>query len=348
MFVSAPVSDVRIRPDNAPRFVAGSGADHYESWFLRANDPGSPRAVWLKATILQPRGGEAIAESWCALFGMGGDTPWAAKATVPRADATFAGEPLAATIGASTFNFDTSGASAGELVAHDGRRCAWELRWEPVGGALAQPLSMFPLASMVDGPFPRNKLLTPAPCLRLYGWVQADGERVELDGWHGMQGHNWGRSHAPSYAWGHCVFEGADGEPLVVAEGFTGRIRLAGRTTPAFSGLVVRRGDREWRFDRLVDLWRQQAKLGDLEWNLHVRGAAGDATLTMRAEPSQVVCLGYFDPDGGLAYCLNSKLARAVLRLNPADGDGFECVSAHGGALEILTRTPDSRFPVAA
>ena len=119
MFVSAPVSDVRIRPDNAPRFVAGSGADHYESWFLRANDPGSPRAVWLKATILQPRGGEAIAESWCALFGMGGDTPWAAKATVPRADATFAGEPLAATIGASTFNFDTSGASAGELVAHE-------------------------------------------------------------------------------------------------------------------------------------------------------------------------------------------------------------------------------------
>ena len=36
--------------DNHPRFVPGN--DHVESWFLRANHPTEPLALWLKVTIL--------------------------------------------------------------------------------------------------------------------------------------------------------------------------------------------------------------------------------------------------------------------------------------------------------
>lgn len=51
---------------NNPRLRPGT--DHVESWFVRANDPQSPRAVWIKATILTARDGTAIAQAWCSVF----------------------------------------------------------------------------------------------------------------------------------------------------------------------------------------------------------------------------------------------------------------------------------------
>ena len=76
-----------------------------------------------------------------------------------------------------------------------------------------------------------------------------------------------------------------------------------------------------------------------------MRGADGEARLIMRADPEEMACLGYRNPDGALSYCLNSKLAHTVLRVNPANDDGFECVSPHGGALEFLSPTADPRLP---
>ena len=42
---------------------------------------------------------------------------------------------------------------------------------------------------------------------------------------------------------------------------------------------------------------------------------------------------------------MNSKLARVRLRVNPANGQGFEVHSPHGGALEFLQPRPDPRIP---
>jgi len=130
-----------------------------------------------------------------------------------------------------------------------------------------------------------------------------------------------------------------------MAEGFSGRVRIAGLTSPVFSALVVRRGEQVFRFDGVFDRWRQRSGREDLSWSLRIRGRAGDAMIRMTAEPSQVVCLGYRNPSGSLAYCLNTKLARVVLRVNPVNEAGFECSSLHGGALEFLQPTPDPRLP---
>ena len=171
---------------------------------------------------------------------------------------------------------------------------------------------------------------------------------VDLDGWHGMQGHNWGREHAFAYTWGQCLFGGVGGDPVCMVEGFSGRIRLAGRATPWISALVVRRGDEVYSFNRIIDLWAQKADVGDLSWTLRMKGPAGEAMLAMEAREPEVVCLGYTDPNGDMAYCLNSKLATTVLRVRPADREGFECRAEHHGALELLRRTADERFGVAA
>jgi hypothetical protein len=275
-----------------------------------------------------------VAEAWCALFD--GARTWAGKTTIPLAEAAF-GEVIR--VGPCQVSVGPDGSAAGAI--EDVR---WDIRWtaRPTLGA---PMIPYPSRRFVDGAFPKTKLLTPVPVARFSGTVTWDGATIPVDGWTGMQGHNWGREHPLEYAWGQCVFPDAAGEPHCVVEGFTGRIKVAGLRTPLVSSLVVRRGEREYRFDRLFDLWNQRPTLSDLTWTARLRGADGEALLTMTADPARTVCLGYQNPDGSLAYCVNSKLARVSLRVNPTNEAGFECRSAHGGALEFLGRTADPRFP---
>jgi hypothetical protein len=128
-------------------------------------------------------------------------------------------------------------------------------------------------------------------------------------------------------------------------EGFTARVRVAGRLTPRISCLIVREGDRSFRFDRLVDLWRQDAEMTADRWSLRMSGSDGEARLEMDATGRPMACLGYRNPDGRLSYCFNSKLARVRLQVQPCRGAAFARESEHGGALEFLRHQPDPRFP---
>ena len=210
---------------------------------------------------------------------------------------------------------------------------------------MGAPLCLFPSTRLLDGPLPKNKSITPSAAAWFDGHITVDGERWDLCRWPGMRGHNWGPGHAEHYAWGHALFLDADGTPHTLVEGVSARLRMAGRLTPWVSGLIVRRGADEYRFDRIVDLWRQRPAVGDLDWTLRIRGSAGEALLSMKAEADEIACLGYGNPDGALRYCLNSKLAEVRLRVNPRDADGFECHSPHGGALEFLRHAADPRWP---
>jgi hypothetical protein len=131
---------------------------------------------------------------------------------------------------------------------------------------------------------------------------------------------------------------------VCTAEGFSARIRVAGLVTPFLSALVVRRGQKEYRFDRVFEPWRARARINDLRWTVRLSGPHGRARLDMEANVPDTVCLGYRNPDGRLSHCTNSKLARARLQVNPVNEEGFECRSEHGGALEFLRNHADPRF----
>ena len=176
------------------------------------------------------------------------------------------------------------------------------------------------------------------------GSLEVFGEHWDLAGWHGMQGHNWGREHAPEYAWGQCLFLDAAGLPHCMVEGFSARIRIGKRLSPRMSAMVVRRGAQVFRFDRTLDFWRQRVTIDGLRWSLRLGSPDGEAHLEMEASRDAMVCLGYRNPNGRLAYCYNSKLARAQLRVNPVNDDAFTCTSAHGGALELLSLERDPHF----
>lgn len=325
---------MQARQDNRPRFR--QGADHVESWFMRANHPTRPRALWLKATILGRAGGLALAEAWCSLFDGERTRAEGAKATVPFDAAHFHPVDQVAELAGCRFHLDPSaGGSTGRVGPF-----SWDLKWSRLPGDLGDPLSMLPSRRLLDAPLPRNKLLTPAPALSFEGTVDWQGERWAVDQWLGMQGHNWGRAHSPEYAWGQCIFVDTDGRPFGSVEAASGRIVMGRWTSPVLALMEVRRHGRTYRFDRLVDLWNRRARIAFPDWTLKMRGRSGEALLTMRAQPDRMVCLGYENPDGRLSYCLNSKLATVSLRVNPVNEEGFECFSQHGGALEFLQPDP--------
>lgn len=328
-------------PDNALRFAGRPG--HVESYFLRANHPSRPLALWLKATLLAPLDGPPVAEAWFIFFDGEQGTTFAHRQTQPFPEASFSGPgapALEVRAAGLSLSLGTPGAATGTFTAPQGT-ASLELRWHADTSPIARPLSIYPWKLLRTGPFPKSKLLTPFPALRFVGRVRLPGGVVELSDWHGMQGHNWGKEHAFEYAWGQCLFPAED----VMVEGFSGRVRVAGRTTPRMSALVVRRGARTFRFDTLFDVWRQQAEVGLDTWALTLRSGDGEASLAMDASGKPMVCLGYGNPDGQPSYCFNSKLAKVTLTVRPADDASFTCTSAHGGALEFLRREPDPRFP---
>ncbi len=330
--------------DNALRYRPG-GSGHVESFFLRGNAPDRRLAFWLKATVFSPRPDSAVAELWCIVFDAENGRHWSEKRTVPFEHTTFAGDPMTIDIAGADFDLGPEGFARGSLKG-EGGPCSWDIGWTPSPGVLGEALCLLPSEKMIDGAFPRSTPLTPWPALRLTGSIEVWGETIDLDKWTGMQGHNWGREHAFEYAWGQCHFLDENHDPFCWVEGFSAKIRLAGRPTPFISALTVRRNDSEYRFDRLVDIWRQEAsvKLDEYTWRVRLRSGDGEAALVMTAAPEEMVCLGYHNPDGRLSYCLNSKLARVHLRVNPVNEAAFECVSEHGGALEFLRNSPDPSF----
>jgi hypothetical protein len=324
------------RLDNVLRYQRSMTTGHVESYFWRANDPSSKRAFWLKATILARVGKQpAVADLWCCTFDGTTGRIWGDRQTVALEDARFEGAPLEIDIGQAVFRLNLDQGRAQGSLHNEQGSCTWDLSWSPGREPLSDALSIFPFRWMLHTGIPRSKTVTPHPVLQFNGQMTWSDQSVPVQNWVGMQGHNWGKEHTPEYVWGQCIFmDGA--HPICMVEGFSGRIKVAGRLTPSISAMVVRYEDQEYRFDRLVNLWNQSAIIQYPEWTLAMKGPQGTAELHMIADPAQMVCLGYMNPDGTLSYCLNSKLAHTTLRVSPKRGQAFEVVSDFGGALEFL------------
>lgn len=326
------------RGQNTPRFPGTT--QHIESWFMRLNDPLSPRALWIKATVTMRPDGSPVAEAWANIFD--GDATLAARATVALDEAQFEMEPNGLTIAVADLqmNVNEEQATTAGSVRCGESTIDWDLEMTRWPGPLGAPLSLLPTSRLIDAPFPKNKLLTPFPVAPFVGRIWWDDQEWVVDNWMGMQGHNWGAAHSPQYAWGQCVFLDQAGAPVALVEGASGRIELGPVASPFLSLLTVRTSGDEYRFDRIVDLWRQSPEADFPRWRLTMRGSAGRATVTMVANPERTVCLGYDNPDSRRRYCLNSKTAAVMLTVEPHDGDAFKYSSPHGGALEFLQPRP--------
>lgn len=322
--------------DNAVRWRREDRGGHVESFFLKANDPASDRAFWLKFTLLAPVGGrDAVGEVWAILFdGQAGHL--AAKTSLPAEALVLGPGGVGITLGDCVF---APGETRGLLRGQDGTVFRWDLRFD--GGRA--PLRPFPYPWMYTAPFPKSKSLTPTSDTRYEGTVEAGDRRFEVRGWPGMQGHNWGRSHAERYAWAHCnVFTDPEGRPVdAVFEGFSARIRLGPVTTPFLTACLLSHGGRTYAFHRPVEWLRATTRVTYTSWDFTARRGEHRLVGSLYTSAEQMVGLTYHNPTGDHTHCLNSKIASAELRLLRGEDTVLRLVSARKAALEVTVREPD-------
>jgi hypothetical protein len=323
---SPPASPTGPTPDDEVAEVfrsRGPRGDrgHYESYFLKAASPTGDRAVWIRWTTHRSPGAQADGTLWLSSFERGrvrqaqrhglaiepldgGGIALGAEARIEPGRATGALGPDDAVAG-----FDQPSPSAWDLsiVARD------------------QPLHHLRPERLYRAPVPRTKLTSPYPDATIGGRATLFGEDLDLDGWRGMVGHNWGSEHAERWIWLHG--SGIDGDPTAWVDVALARVRLGPVLTPwtvvgACSLGGVRRAIRGVVRHPIHD-----RADGSLAVTLVLRGGlridatgAADATATWT----------YHDPAGGERNVRNCSLATVEL----ADRDRA-VLRTETGALEL-------------
>ena len=324
-------------------FGAAGDVGHVESYFLKLNDPDGRRALWLKATILARRGGDVIADAWAIAFDRG-RSHVAVKDSVPLRpeQSARAGEAQP-----EDARFGPRGLDAHVCKLHlypgrvmgsvgDGERTiSFDLRFTMD----APPLIPFPSERMYATRLPSSKLVSPHPDSRFTGTYTANGETVDVNGWRGMQGHNWGTRHAELYAWCH-VNQWQGGADLMF-EGLTARVKVGPVLAPPLTLLCVWHRGVHYHFNDPITLLRARGNIDPIDaprrWRFHAKNALAEVSGEMFADTSDFVGLSYENPDGAITYCLNSKIARGRLRLSVKGRPDLDVVT-NAAAFEIGTK----------
>ncbi|HEU4975543.1 MAG TPA: hypothetical protein VFT50_10680 [Baekduia sp.] len=294
-----------------PSFARDTGG--YESFYVRAVDPRAPRAVWLRHTVHQASGRDPVGSCWITLFDARWPHPLAHKASFDGPAPLPAG---GLHVGHSSFAADGVHGGVGE-------RASWDLAWE----GDEPPLSHLPAAWMYRARLPRTKLESPRPAVRVSGVAHMGDAMLELDGWPGMVGHNWGTQHAERWIWLHgALFEGA---PEAWLDLSLGRVRLGGATTP-------------WVANGALSVDGERLRLGGLRRRVAVKAGPrhvelvipGQLRLTARSPLERTVVWRYADPDGSEHHVANCSIAPLELVVQGGRGAGRTLRTAHGGAYE--------------
>ena len=298
------------------RFTAlPAKAGHYESFYIKACHPSERIGLWIRHTV-HKRPGEAPQGSlWFTLFD---GEPSAVKETLADVGA---GEDEYIHIGASTLGFGTAvGHAEGE-----GRTASWDLTFE----SAEEPLFHLPREWMYRAPVPRTKLLSPYPDARFSGRASFGDREVELDGWRGMIGHNWGAQHAERWIWMH----GADFEEDSGAwfDGALGRIKLGLVTTPWIAnGVLFLDGERH-RLGGPEKVRRTEVDERPDGATFTLPGKGLTLQGTVGAPREAFVGWIYADPDGSEHNTVNCSAADMTLTVS-RPGEGARTLTVAGGA----------------
>ena len=202
-----------------PQVAAKAG--HYESFYIKACRPGGGRGVWIRHTVHKRPGAEPSASIWFTLFDRESEGPRATKLTVA---ADRLGVPAGGWVRVADAEIGPGRAQGS--IATDALRASWEIRFD----GDAEPCRYLPADWLYRAPLPRTKFVAPVPDARFAGTLEVDDERLDLDGWAGMIGHNWGSEHAERWVW--LEGTGFADAPDVYFDAGAARVAIGSRTTP--------------------------------------------------------------------------------------------------------------------
>jgi hypothetical protein len=308
---------------------AASGDGMYESFYLRAVSPREPLGVWLRHTVHKRPGRPPVGSVWCTLFDATRGAPFMHKVTFEEVDV-----PAGGWIDVGGRASMGPGGAEGECGP-----ARWSIRFEE----LARELRHLRPALLYRTPVPRTKLTSPAPLARFDGVVElASRTPIELSGWHGMVGHNWGAEHAARWIWLHgCDLSGARDAWLDVA---VGRVRVGSRLTPWIAnGALGLDGSRH----RLAGRPAVREDPGSAELELRGRGGLR-VSARVTTPPGSVAGWRYADPGGAEHDVANCSVAALEVTVGGRGGGGRLVLrSPHGGAYELGMQEHDHGVPLA-
>jgi hypothetical protein len=311
----------------------------YESFYLRAVSPDDPVAIWIRHTVHKRPGRRPKGSVWCTVFDERQGRPFMHKLTTHAL-----GVPGGGWI-------DVNGS---RLTPREAEGSCGEARWSLGISAQEPELRHLPWAWLYRARLPRTKLTSPMPAARFEGILELAGQTpIELRGWRGMVGHNWGSEHAERWIWLHGVgFEEMPDAWLDVA---LGRVKLAGRTSPwvANGALCI-----EGRRHRLGGLGARGLKVAEGPEGALVR-LPGERGLAVQARvlvpPATAAGWRYSDTHGGGADTVAdghdvincSVAALSLIVTAPRLGARRALSTEHGGAYELGMRERDHGVPIA-
>lgn len=314
------------------------GGAHVESWFLKANEPGGRRALWVRTTVFSAPAVKGhppvppMAEAWAIVFDRERGHV-ATKTSVPLDSARFA----RGTLDVAVDGCELSLGRARGAIAGGTRRLGWDLE---VGPERASPIMHLPRAALYEASFPPSKLVTPVADCRVSGAIDVDRgdggapERWDVSAWPAMIGHNWGRSHPRLYAWVHC--NSWDGGEDLTLEAVSARVRMGPLLSPMATAVFIRWNGKRWDLNARELLGHNRGSISLRRWEVTAVGQGIEVRGELAAETDDFVGLHYPNPSGAMTYCLNTKLARARLELRLPGRAPFIATS-RAGALEIGT-----------
>jgi hypothetical protein len=354
-----------------PQVAIGKGM--YESFYLRAVAPDRPVGAWIRYTVHKRPGQAPSGSLWCTVFDAERGAPFMYKHTtddlsVPAAgwiaigtDSSRGAIAQGGSDGATTSDVGASGdAPSGDSASDDGGRLGpsaaegvcgparWSLRIsdaEPELRHLKQPW-------LYRAPLPRTKLTSPAPAASFDGTIELPDRTLELHGWRGMVGHNWGAEHAERWIWLHGIDFAEDRTAwLDVA---LGRVLIAGRLTP-------------WMASGAISLDGHRLRLGGLgARGVQVAESPARCSLTIPGEDGLLVQAHVDNPPGAAAgwrYAdpaahgpqgrvgehdvVNCSVAALSLNVRPRGGAATTLHTTHGAAYELGMRERDHGVPLA-
>jgi hypothetical protein len=194
------------------------------------------------------------------------------------------------------------------------------------------PLRHLPRTWMYTARLPRTKLVSPSPTAVFDGTLVVDGETIDVTGWPGMVGHNWGEQHAEQWIWlSGLAFEGAGADTwLDVA---IGRIRIGPVTTPwVANGAISLDGERF----QLGGLGRRvSVRASEDRCSLRIPGSDASVTAWAAAPADAFVEWEYANPDGGEYRVRNCSVADVRLRVDRPDAAPLVLTGTARAAYEL-------------
>ena len=310
-------------------------AGHYESFFIKAAHPAGGRGVWIRQTVHKRPGEEPVAAIWFTLFDADAPGPRATKASF---DAT----ELSADAG-TYIRIDGAVLEPGHAVGRIETAelaASWELSFDDPGG----PFRHLPYERLYDAPLPRTKFLSPYPRARFNGTLDVAGERIEVSGWPGMIGHNWGAEHAERWVW--IQGAGLGGDETSYVDIAAGRIKIGPLTTPwVANGALLIDGveHRLGGFDRILS-----TKIDEEPTSCSFALSGKDVKLRGRvsSDPRNFVGWVYADPKGPEHNTLNCSISDLSLEIAQRGHDARRLELAGVAAYELGMRQTDHGIPL--